>query len=228
MGLFLPVFTALWLGILTSISPCPLATNIAAMSFVSYRVARKGNALLSGILYTLGRSIVYVAISFLVVKAMVNIPILSNFLQKYLNKILGILLILVGMYLLELVKFNLPSLSPSEKMQKKLDNAGVAGAFVLGGVFALAFCPVSAALFFGSLIPLAIKSKSSIVLPLFYGIGTAVPVLIFAVLVAIGSTYLNKIYQKVTKIEFWTKRVTGVIFILAGIYYVLVYIFGVF
>lgn len=105
MGLLLPILTALWLGILTSISPCPLATNIAAMSFVSYRVARKGNALLSGILYTLGRSIVYVAISFLIVKAMINIPMLSNFLQKYLNKILGILLILVGMYLLELLMF---------------------------------------------------------------------------------------------------------------------------
>ncbi len=228
MELLLPILTALWLGVLTSISPCPLATNIAAISFVSYRVARKANALVAGILYTLGRSSVYVAISFLVVKALVNIPLLANFLQKYINKVLGILLILVGMFLLELVKFNLPSASPSDKVQKKLASVGIAGSFLLGALFALAFCPVSAALFFGSLIPLAIRTNSSIGLPLLYGIGTAVPVLIFAVLVAIGSTYLNKIYQKITKIEFWTKRITGVIFILAGIYYVLVYIFGIF
>lgn len=228
MGLLLPMFTALWFGILTSISPCPLATNIAAISFVSHRVAHKGVVFSSGILYTIGRSITYVTLGFLTVNAMVNIPLLSDFLQRYINRILGILLIIVGMFLLELLKVNLPSVLPSENMQKKLDNAGIAGSFLLGALFALAFCPVSAALFFGGLIPLAIKAKSSIGLPLIYGIGTGLPVLVFAVLVAMGSEYIDKIYHGITKVEFYTKRVTGSIFILVGIYYVLSYIFEIF
>jgi len=226
-NIFLLAFTALWLGILTSISPCPLATNIAAISFVAHRVANKGVVFLSGVFYIIGRSITYIVISFLIVKLMVNIPILSDFLQRYINKILGILLIVVGIFLLELFHINLPSLSPSQNLQKKLDNAGITGSFLLGGLFALAFCPLSAALFFGSLIPLAIKAKSSIALPLIYGIGTGLPVLFFAVLVALGAGYINKVYHKVTKIEYYTKRITGVIFILVGIYYVLSYILGV-
>lgn len=228
MELFSLIHLALWFGILTSISPCPLATNIAAISFVSYRFANKGIVLLSGILYTIGRSITYIVIGFLIVESLVNIPLLSDFLQRYINKILGILLIITGMFLLELIKINLPSLSILEKAQKRLDEAGIIGSLLLGASFALAFCPVSAALFFGGLIPLAIKAKSSFVLPLAYGVGSSLPVLLFAVLVAVGSNYINVVYHKVNKIESYTKMITGVIFILVGIYYVLSYIFGIF
>jgi len=228
MELFLAMFTALWLGILTSISPCPLATNIAAISFVSYRIVHKNIVFVSGILYTIGRSITYTALSFLIVKALVNIPLLSDCLQRYINKILGILLIIVGMFLLGVLKINIPSLSVSEKMQKQLDEMGLIGSLLLGVSFALAFCPVSAAMFFGSLIPLTIKTKESIGLPLIYGLGTGLPVLLFAVLVAIGSKFIDRVYHRVTKIESYTKLVTGVVFILVGIYYVLSYIFGVF
>ncbi len=228
MEIILLDFTALWIGILTSISPCPLATNIAAISFVSYRIAHKGVVLLSGILYTIGRAITYIVIGFLIVRLMVNVPMLSDFLQRYINKILGILLVIVGMFLLDFFKVNLPSISISQSWQKKLDEIGILGSLFLGILFALAFCPVSAALFFGSLIPLAIKAESSIALPLTYGIGTGLPVLIFAIFIAIGSKFISRMYEKVTKIESITKKVTGIIFILVGIYYVLSYIFGVF
>ncbi len=228
MKFFLPVSMALWLGILTSISPCPLATNITAISFISYRIAHRRIILLSGIFYTIGRSITYSILGFLIVKAVVNIPLLSNFLQKYINKIFGPFLIIVGMYLLDLLKINLFSIAPSEKLQNKLENAGIAGSFLLGALFALAFCPISAALFFGGLIPLAIKTElEGILLPFFYGIGTGLPVLIFAFLIAISTQYIDKVFHKITKIEVYAKGVTGVIFILAGIYYILAYIFEV-
>lgn len=220
-------FAAFWLGILTSISPCPLATNIAAISFVSYRLAQKRTVIFSGVLYTLGRSIIYITLSFLIVNALVNLPVLSYFLQRYINKILGLLLILVGMVLLDLLRFNLTNIAPSEKLQKRLDNAGVIGAFLLGGLFALAFCPISAALFFGSLIPLALKVKSSLMLPLLYGIGTGLPVLVSALLLVGGADYITKFYQRITRIEFYTKNVTGIIFIIVGVYYVLTYIWEV-
>jgi len=219
--------SAFWLGILTAISPCPLATNIAAVSFVAYRVNHRGVVLLAGVLYTLGRSAAYVALSFLIVNAAINVPLLSEFLQRYINKLLGILLILVGMVLLDLLNLKLPSFAPSERVQQRLDRAGVAGSFLMGVLFALAFCPVSAALFFGSLVPLALKGQSSVALPLIYGTGTALPVLVFAVLVAAGSSYLNRVYAGVAKLELHAKRVTGGILIAVGIYYVLVYVFGI-
>lgn len=182
---------------------------------------------MSGIAYTLGRSVTYAVIGFLVVEAIVNIPALSYSLQN-LNKILGLVLIVVGMFLLDLVRVHLPVLAPLERAQKKLMNSGIASSLLLGVLFALAFCPVSAALFFGGLIPVAIHARSSIAVPLMYGIGTGMPVLVFAVLIAIGAQYIHKIYHGLSRIEFYTKRATGVIFIAVGIYYVLAYIFEIF
>ncbi len=222
------LFTAMWLGILTSISPCPLATNIAAISFISHRIAHKNIVFLSGILYTVGRSITYIVIGFLIVETLVNIPVLSDFLQRYINKILGIVLIIVGMVLIDLLKINFPSLSVDEKTAEKVLTTGLTGSLFLGILFALAFCPVSAALFFGALIPMSIKAKSAFGLPLIYGIGTGLPVLLFALIVSIGIGYVSSIYSRVTQLEFYTKKVTGVILILVGIYYILSHIFKIF
>lgn len=220
-------FTAIWLGILTSVSPCPLATNIAAVSFISQRITQKNVVFLSGVLYTIGRSLTYSVLGILIVKTLVDIPLLSDFLQRYVNKILGIVLILVGMVLLDLMRIPLPIPSVSENVAKKLAEKGTLGSLLLGIVFALAFCPVSAALFFGGLIPIAIKAKSGVELPMIYGIGTGLPVLLFASLVAAGAGYINNLYHRIAKIEFYTKKVTGIIFILVGIYYALTYIFEI-
>ena len=227
MEVFLPL-SAIWLGILTSISPCPLASNIAAVSYISHRIAHKKFVFFSGILYSIGRSFTYITLGFLIVKAMVDIPLLSDFLQRYMNKILGVVLILVGMVLLDLLRINLPSLPFSENFTKKITKRGIFGAMLLGILFALAFCPVSAALFFGGLIPLSIKAESIIALPLIYGIGTGLPVLVFGTLFALGTEYINKVYSRVAKLENYTKRITGIIFILIGIYYSLTYIFEIF
>ena len=224
-GIFL--FTAIWLGILTSVSPCPLATNIAAVSFISRRITQRNIVFLSGVLYTLGRSLTYVVLGVLIVKTLVDVPILSDFLQRYINKILGIVLILIGMILLDLLRIPLSLPSVSENIAKKLADKGALGSLPLGILFALAFCPVSAALFFGGLIPLAVKAQSGIGLPLIYGIGTGLPVLLFAFLVAAGTGYINNLYYRITRIEFYTKKVTGIIFILVGIYYTLAYIFEI-
>jgi cytochrome c-type biogenesis protein len=224
-GIFLA--TAVWLGILTSVSPCPLATNIAAVSFISRRITQRNTVFLSGILYTLGRSLTYIVLGVLIVKALVNIPILSDFLQRYINKILGIVLILVGMVLLDLLRVPLSLPSVSENAARKLIEKGTFGSLLLGVLFALAFCPISAALFFGGLIPLAVKTQSGIGLPLIYGIGTGLPVLLFAFLVAAGTGYINNLYYRITRIEFYTKKVTGIIFILVGVYYALAYIFEI-
>jgi len=220
--------TALYLGILTSLSPCPLATNIAAISFIGRRVGSPRLVLLSGLLYALGRTVAYVALAILIVGSLLTIPALSYALQKYMNKLLGPLLVLVGMFLLELLQ--LPSVGGglSAKMQRRAEAWGVWAAALLGILFALSFCPLSAALFFGSLIPLSVKWNSSVALPSLYGVGTAIPVLAFAVLLSLGARFVGVAFKRVTQVELWARRITGAAFIALGIYYSLAYIFRVF
>ena len=219
---------ALWLGILTSISPCPLATNIAAVSFISKKIAHPFMVFISGLAYTLGRTVAYAVLGWLIIHSLLNIPQAAQFLQLHMGKILGPLLIVTGLFLLEVIAINLPGLALPQKHQNKLVEAGAPGAFLLGLIFALAFCPVSAALFFGSLIPLALNSQSGTLLPFIYGIGTGLPVLLFAVAVALGVSSVSHWFNRITKIELYTRRITGAIFILVGLYYVGIYILELF
>jgi len=224
-GSFGGAILAFWLGILTSISPCPLATNIAAMSYLGKKVGRAGQVLLSCAAYTLGRAIVYVGLGLLIAESLLSIPGASNFLQKYMNKLLGPILILVGMFLLELLTFDFRVSAGSEQLREKAAARGILGAGLLGVLFALAFCPVSAALFFGSLVPLSIEHRSPIAFPCLYAVGTALPVLAFALLLALGAQQVGKVFTQVSRIEWWARRITGAVFVVAGIYYSLVYIF---
>lgn len=218
---------AFWLGILTSVSPCPLATNIAAISFVGRRVSSPQQVLFSGVVYTLGRSLVYVVIGALLVAGLLSIPGVSTFLQKYMNKILGPLLIVVGMFLLDLIQWKLPVSVRTERLQERMGRAGIWGAGLLGVIFALSFCPVSAALFFGRLIPLSLEHGSSLALPSLYGVGTGLPVLVFALVIAFGTQSVGGAFTRVSQIEWWARRITGAIFILVGIRFTLVYIFRI-
>lgn len=221
------ILTALWLGILTSISPCPLATNIAAVSFISKTIVHPRAVLLSGLAYTFGRLLAYTILGALIIKSLLSVPAVANFLQRYMNQALGPILILVGIFLLDIFKFSMPSLSLSQHHQSKLAGSGLPGACALGFIFALAFCPLSAALFFGSLIPLAMSTPLGITLPVIYGIGTALPVIVFAIGIAAGATTLSHWFHKLTSFERYIRKVTGVVFILVGIYYVLSHNFHV-
>ena len=220
--------SALWLGILTSISPCPLASNVAAISFLSKKIAHPALVFISGLAYTLGRMVSYVALGWIIINSLLSVPQVAQFLQKYMGKALGPLLILTGLILLEIITIRLPGFSLSQKHHNKLAESGAPGAFLLGFIFALAFCPISAALFFGSLIPLAINSKSGIVLPFIYGIGTGLPVLVFAVAIALGVTSLSRWFHRITRLEYYTRKITGVVFILVGLYYTGIYILRLF
>jgi cytochrome c biogenesis protein CcdA len=223
---FLGALSALWLGILTSISPCPLATNIAAMSYIGRRVGSPGHVFASGILYTLGRAFTYLFLGALLVKSLLSAPTISFALQTNMNKILGPVLIVVGLFLLDVFRFSLPGIGLTDRLKTRIEKMGVAGAALLGIIFALSFCPVSAALFFGSLIPLAVSSGSAALLPSVYGIGTALPVALFAVLIASGVHSVGKLFNRITAFELWARRITGVLFIAIGIYFCAVYLFG--
>jgi cytochrome c biogenesis protein CcdA len=226
-GIILPLLSALWLGILTSISPCPLASNIAAVSFIIKKVDRTAYVFTSGMFYTLGRVLGYTLLGVFITYSLLSIPQTSYFLQTYMNKILGPVLIIAGLFLLEIFQFVALGISVSERVTGRLKNLGMLGSLLLGVLFALSFCPISAALFFGSLIPLSVKHNSGIILPSVYGIGTGLPVIIAAILVAVGIKNIGTIFKKITLFEYWMRKTTGVIFILVGIYYVLTHIFYV-
>lgn len=219
-------FTAIWLGLMTSISPCPLATNIAAISYVGRKVDDPKRVFFHGMMYVTGRTLAYIGIGVLLVASLISAPAFSHFLQKYMHMALGPLMVLVGMVLLDMISFNIGTNGISEKMQGRIDSMGIWGALLLGVLFALSFCPVSAALFFGSLIPIAVRNESGVILPSLYGIATGLPVVAFAVLIAFGAKKVSHAYNRLVGFEKWARRITGIIFVGIGIYYCLTKIFG--
>ncbi len=224
-SILLGALSALWLGILTSISPCPLATNVAAISFVGKHVKNRRKMILSGLLYTCGRMIAYILVSVIIIAGLLSVSRLSFFLQDYMNILLGPILLLTGIVLLGLFPFSFPDLLPEKTVGALAEKGGLLGVGVLGFVFALSFCPTSAALFFGSLIPISVKHHSSFLFPSLYGIGTGLPVFVFAVIISISVQSVGKAFNKISQFEKWARKVTGVIFILIGLYYSLIYIF---
>jgi cytochrome c biogenesis protein CcdA len=214
------------LGILTSISPCPLATNIAAVSYIGRRLGSPRQVLLSGILYTLGRTAAYLALGVLIAASILSMPAVSHALDKYMNRALGPILVVAGMFLLGLLGFSAPGPAMSAGVQKRVESGGLWGAALLGMLFALSFCPVSAALFFGSLVPLAVAHRSVFAIPAIYGVATGLPALVFAVLLATGAKRAGAAFNRLAAIERWARRVTGAVFVVVGILYSLTYIFG--
>jgi Cytochrome C biogenesis protein transmembrane region. len=219
---------ALWLGILTSISPCPLSTNIAAISYVGRRIDKTRQVLLSGLLYTAGRSLTYLAVAVLVTKGLLSIPGVSMFLQKYMNLLIGPIMLLVGIVLLDIFKFSFNGGGIGSNLQSRIDKMGIWAAGILGILFALAFCPISAGLFFGGLIPLAIKGHSTVLFPVLYGIGTALPVIGFSLLLAFGAHLVGTAFKKLTVIELWVRRITAIVMILVGAALILKHNFGIY
>lgn len=219
--------SALWLGILTSISPCPLATNIAAMSFIGRGVGSPRRVVLTGVAYTLGRMLAYAALAAMLISSVLAVPEVAFFLEMNMNKVLGPLLIIVGLLLLDILPFRLSTSLLTAGVRSRAGKWGLLGAGLLGVVFAMSFCPVSAALYFGSMLPLAMAHGSAVALPSLYGLGTGLPVFAFAVLFALGAQRVSKAFHRLTQFEKWARRITGIVFVLVGVKLVLNYIFEV-
>jgi len=214
----LPLLTALWLGILTSFSPCPLATNLAAVGWLAGTGATPGRTLTAGVLYSLGRALSYALLGALLTASLLSAVGTARFLQHDLNRVLGPLLVVAGMVLLDLLPLRLPGFDFESRGRRIVLHGKGLGAFLLGALFALSFCPVSAALFFGSLLPLATAESSPWFLPAVYGVGTAIPVLALAALLAFSAQRVGKIFRKVELVERSVRRVTGILFVGAGLY----------
>ncbi len=219
--------TGVWTGIISSVSPCPLATNIAALTYISKHSGAGRLAVLShGGLYALGRALAYIVIGFLLVKSLLSAPSFSFFMQKYGNQALSPLLILTGMYMLDMFGRGFGGFSLLDLSKFKAKGGAVSSLF-MGFVFALAFCPISAALYFGVIIPLAAKNSAPFSLPLLYGIGTALPVIGLAVVIDFGLGKVAAVTGLAGSFEKYAKPATAWIFIACGVYLGLKYIFGI-
>ncbi|MBD3220289.1 sulfite exporter TauE/SafE family protein [bacterium] len=216
--------TALWLGILTSISPCPLATNVAAMGFIGRRTDRVGSAIATGLLYTAGRAVAYAVLGMLLVGGLLAVPTVSNWLQENMIRLLGPLLLVTSLFLLGLVSLGGGRGGRfTDWVQRRADTMGLGAAFFLGLMFALAFCPVSAALFFGSLLPVCLQAGSGFWLPLLYGVGSALPVLVFGVALAVAAGRVGRLYARTAAVERWARRGTGIVFMAVGAWFTVAY-----
>jgi cytochrome c biogenesis protein CcdA len=216
-----PLIAAFFIGLMTAISPCPLATNITAIAYISKKIDNGKHALITGLVYTLGRMFTYVLLASLIVYIGLNVQAVSLFLQRYGERLIGFLLVFIGLVMLNIIK--LPSLKSGDKINKikeKLSGKGYLGAFLLGVIFALAFCPFSAVLFFGMLIPLALKFSDGILIPSIFALATGLPVIIFAFILTFSVSKLGKVMNKVQTFEKYMRYIIAYVFILVGAYYI--------
>ena len=221
----IPILSALLLGLITAISPCPMATNIAAIAYVSRRAKEPRYAVITGVLYTLGRMFSYSILGVIIIVAGLEIPGVASFLQDFGEQVLGPLLIVVGVIMLSINKISLSvGGGRLSAIGEKVADWGMIGGFLLGALFAFAFCPYSAVLFFGVLIPLALKSTGGVALPAVYAIGTGLPVLVFGTLLSLSVAKVSTWLNAVTRAEKVIRVIVSIIFIGVGIYCVVLWI----
>jgi cytochrome c-type biogenesis protein len=215
----MPWLSAMVLGFMTAISPCPLATNITAIGYISKDLENRNRVFINGMLYTLGRAVTYTVLA-LVIYLGVDQFRFSGFFQRYGEKFLGPLLILIGLFMLDLIHIKFPVLSGLTSSMQKKTRWGYLDAVLLGMAFALAFCPYSGVLYFGMLVPMTVASASGLLLPVVFAIATGIPVIIFAWILAYAVSGIGGVYNKVKAFELWFRRVVAVLFIGAGLYYI--------
>ncbi|MBP7396466.1 MAG: sulfite exporter TauE/SafE family protein [Flavobacterium sp.] len=217
----IPLLTALALGLLTAIAPCPLATNITATAYIAKTINSKKKVLLSGVFYTLGRMLSYTAIGAIIYFGASKFQIAKLF-QGNGEKYIGFVLVILGLIMLDIIKLNfIKGLNVSDKLSDKFKDKGLLGSFLLGALFALAFCPYSGALFFGMLMPITIKT--GLLAPIVFSIGTGFPVILFAFVIAFSLEKLGKYFKAITKVEKAMRILAGITFILTGLYYINIY-----
>jgi cytochrome c-type biogenesis protein len=221
-----PVVGAFFLGLMTAISPCPLATNITAIAYISKRIDSSRHTLVTGFVYTLGRMAAYIAVASVIVFFGMNIQIVALGLQHNGELLLGPFLILCGMYLLDI--FHAGRMPGSGRFSRftsrislHLAEKGFLGAFLLGVIFALSFCPFSAVLFFAMLIPLALGAGDPVFIPAVFALATGLPVIVISYLLVKGVGTWSSISQNVGAAERWIRRAVAAVFIVIGVYSVI-------
>lgn len=218
-----PILAAFALGLLTAIAPCPLATNVTATAYIAKTITNRKKVLLSGLLYTLGRVFTYTLIGAIIYFGASKFQVAKLF-QGNGEKYIGFVLIIIGLIMLDVIKLNfIKGGNFTDKLSEKFKTKGLLGSFLLGALFALAFCPYSGALFFAMLIPMTLSADAGLALPVVFSFGTGLPVILFAFVIAFSMEKLGTYFKAITKVEKVMRFVAGLVFILTGLYYINIY-----
>lgn len=220
----LPFISAFILGLMTAISPCPLATNITAIGFISKDVENQKKVFINGLIYTLGRALSYTLLAVIIFIGADQFKV-SGWFQQYGEKFVGPILIIIGLLMLDIIKIKFPGVSRLTNRFQENGTNSYWEVLLLGILFALAFCPYSGVLYFGMLIPMTVGSAAGLYLPVVFAIATGIPVIIFAWLLAFTVSGVGKLYHRLKTFEIWFRRVISVVFIGIGIYYVIIIYF---
>ena len=210
-----PAITAFILGILTAVSPCPLATNITAIGFISKDIENRHRIFINGFLYTFGRIVTYTVLGFILIPILregASMFMVQKAVSKYGEMLIAPVLIIIGIFMLDIIKLNLPKINIGGESLKKKTKGGW-GAMLLGVLFALAFCPTSGVFYFGMLIPLSAAETG----------GYLLPVILFAWILAYSVAGLGKFYNRIQIFEKWFRKIVAILFIAVGIYYAIVF-----
>lgn len=219
-----PLLAAFALGLLTAISPCPLATNITATAYIAKTITSKRKVLLSGLLYTLGRMFSYTALGAIIYFGVSKFQVAKLF-QGNGEKFIGPVMIIIGLIMLGVIKLNFLSKGNlTDRLSEKFKDKGLLGSFLLGVVFALAFCPYSGALFFAMLIPMTLAASAGLALPVVFSLGTGLPVIFFAFVIAFSMEKLGSYFKAIQKVEKVMRILAGITFLLTGLYYLNIYL----
>jgi len=216
-----PVLTAFLLGLLTALSPCPLATNIAAIGFIGKDIENRKRVFRNGLLYTLGRILSYTLLGtvlIMILKEGSSMFGIQKAIGTWGELVLGPLLLVIGLFMLFGDKLNLPKFGFNGNAEG-LARKGGWGALLIGVLFALAFCPTSGVFYFGMLIPMSATAIAGYLLPVVFAIATALPVLAVAWILAFSVQQMGNFYGRMQKVQKWMNLIVGVVFILVGIYY---------
>lgn len=216
----MPWLTALLLGLMTAISPCPLATNITAIGFISKDIEDRNRVFYNGLFYTLGRAITYTALALIIFLGVDQLKF-SGFFQRYGEKFIGPLLIVIGVFMLDIIKIRFPAFNRLASGMERKTKWSYFDAVLLGLVFALAFCPYSGVLYFGMLVPMTVASASGLYLPVVFAVATGIPVIIIAWVLAYSVSGIGNVYNKIKSFDVWFRRIIAVMFIIVGIYYII-------
>jgi len=215
-----PFITAFILGLMTAISPCPLATNITAIGFIGKDIENRNRVFYNGLVYTLGRAVSYTMLAVVIFLGVDQFAV-SGIFQRYGEKIIGPALIIIGLFMLGILKIKLPGLGNITRRFEEKGTKNYLDVLLLGILFALAFCPYSGVLYFGMLLPITISSPSGLYLPVVFAIATGIPVIIFAWLIAYAISGVGKLYNRIKTFEVWFRKVISILFIVTGIYYII-------
>ncbi|MEX1193049.1 MAG: aromatic aminobenezylarsenical efflux permease ArsG family transporter [Brumimicrobium sp.] len=219
----IPIIAAFSLGLLTAIAPCPLATNITATAYIAKNVKSQRFVIWSGVMYTLGRVFTYTLIGAIIYFGFSKFEV-AKLLQGNGEKYIGFVMVLIGLIMLNVIKLNfIKGGSLSDRLSDKFKDKGLLGSFGLGALFSLAFCPYSGAMYFGMLIPMMLVSSFGLALPVVYSIGTGLPVILFAFVIAFSINKLGLYFNRISKIEKVMRYIAGGVFIITGLYYINIY-----